>query len=357
MNKKIVEIMNFYKGKRVLITGHTGFKGTWLCMILKEMGAEIIGISLALDNKSKFFNLASLKNEIIHIEGDVREYDMLLHIVKEYRPEILFHLAAQSLVLEGYEYPWLTFNTNVLGTINVLEVIRNTDSITTGVIITTDKVYSNQEKKLAFTETDLLGGNDPYSASKACDELIVKCYYESFFKNRNVRISTVRSGNVIGGGDFSIYRILPDCVRSIINNNSIVLRNPQAVRSYQHVLEALFAYLLIECNQSIDFNIVGSYNIGPDENDSKTTLEIVNMFFSEWGNFPNIEIMGNELHEDQFLLLDCSKIKSLLKWTQVWDIHKAIVKTVEWFKSYYENENCIECMKKQISEFIIDCDW
>ena len=350
MNKDL----SFYKGKRVLITGHTGFKGSWLTRILENAGAEVVGYSLEPETAPALFNLAHVEEGMLHSEiGDVRDLEKLLWIFNCYKPEIVFHLAAQPIVRTSYEKPVETFDINVMGTVNVLEAVRRTGTTKSVLNVTTDKVYKNKEWYWGYRECEELGGYDPYSSSKAVSEEVTRSYINSFWKNDVVRVSTARAGNVIGGGDFAKDRIIPDCVRAAMEKNDIFVRNPNSVRPFQHVLEPLFAYLLIAKMQQEDVKYVGNYNVGPDETDCVTVGKIATMFCDSWQDgikWTTKAIDGP--HEANFLKLDCSKIKSELGWSPTWNIEKAIEKTVEFSKIYVTGGDVSSCMNKQICEFI-----
>lgn len=345
--------LSFYKGKKVFITGHTGFKGTWLCKILVNAGAIVTGYSIDVPTKPSLFELSKIEKSINSIKGDIRDLAMLEEAFKNAQPEIVFHLAAQPLVLEGYNNPVYTYETNVMGTVNILECIRKTNSVKSFLNITTDKVYKNDEREYGYKEDDVLNGFDPYSNSKSCSELITSSYKSSFLKNRGVRASTARAGNVIGGGDFAENRIIPDCVRSAIKKETIMVRNPNSVRPYQHVLEPLFAYLMIAQKQYENEECEGSYNIGPEYQDCVTTVKLVTLFCEKWGEILTWNTQNlNGPHEANFLKLDCSKIKNTYNWSPKWNIEKAIEKTVEFTKDYINNKNIDETMDKQILEYM-----
>ena len=344
--------LDFYKNKKVFITGHTGFKGSWLCKILLELGAEVTGYALKADDLS-LFEMADIKDKITHIEGDVRNLNNLKKAFEISKPEIVFHLAAQPLVIEAYKNPVYTYETNVIGTVNVLECIRNSDTVKSFVNVTTDKVYKNNEWEIGYRENDTLNGFDPYSNSKSCSEIVTSGYINSFFANKYVRISTARAGNVIGGGDFAENRIIPDCVRAAEKKENIFVRNPNSVRPYQHVLEPLFAYLLIAEKQYNDEKYSGSYNIGPKDKDCITTGELATIFCNKWGEGMNWNTQTNNgPHEANFLKLDCSKMKKTFDWESKWDVNQAVEKTVEFAKEYGKNKNASEIMEKQINEYM-----
>lgn len=351
----VVKIMlEFYKNKKVFITGHTGFKGSWLCKILTCAGACVTGYSIDVPSSPSLFNMANIEKDILSIKGDIRNLDELQKVFNKVNPEIVFHLAAQPLVIESYNDPVYTYQTNVMGTVNILECIRKSENVKSFVNITTDKVYQNNEWEWGYRENDKLNGYDPYSNSKSCSELVTSSYKKSFFNDNKVRISTVRAGNVIGGGDFAKNRIIPDCIRAAINGEEIVVRNPSSIRPYQHVLEPLFAYLMIAQKQYENDKYMGSYNIGPEDVDCITTGKLVSMFCEKWGeNLKWKTNLVNGPHEAGFLKLDCSKLKSTFEWETRWNIETAIQKTVEFAKEYKNGKNISDIMERQIKEFIM----
>lgn len=349
------EILNFYKDKKVFITGHTGFKGTWLCKILKIAGAEVTGYGLKPCTVPALFEISEMKNDVNSIIGDIRDIEFLKESIKEVQPEIVIHMAAQPIVRESYKNPRYTYETNVMGTVNLFEAIRECNSVKSVVNVTTDKVYKNNEWEWGYRENEELCGFDPYSNSKSCSELVTYSYINSFFNSENsIAISTARAGNVIGGGDFSVDRIIPDCVRSALSNEDIIIRNPNSIRPYQHVLEPLFAYLTLAKEQYLKKEIAGAYNIGPDECDCVTTGELVSMFVNCWGD--GISVIKNptndNLHEASFLKLDNSKVKNILKVRPRWNIRTAVEKTVSFTKKYaIDKVHPSKIMEEQIREF------
>ncbi len=345
----------FYQGKTVLVTGHTGFKGAWLCEILSLLGARVVGYSLNPPTHPSLYDLIDLKSKLFaSVIGDIRDLKHLRQVFEQYKPDVVFHLAAQPLVRESYKDPVTTYETNVIGTVNVLEAIRFSESVVSVINITTDKVYKNNEWCWGYRECDMLDGFDPYSNSKSCSELVTSSYKKSFFSNRNIAISTCRAGNVIGGGDFSADRIVPDCVRAVEAKESISVRNRHSIRPYQHVLEPLFAYLLLAKEQTTNHNLAGAYNIGPDERDCVTTGELVDIFCQLWGEGASWvdRTQIDAPHEAGILKLDCSKIKSNLSWKPVWGIREAVGRTVDWTKAYHRKEDLVSVMKQQISDYI-----
>ena len=345
--------LNFYRNKTVLITGHTGFKGSWLCKILSMLGAKVIGYSLEAPTNPNLFSLAKVDKNITSIIGDIRDFDNLYNVFLKYKPEIVIHLAAQPLVRYSFLQPKYTYETNVLGTVNILECIRLSNCTKSFLNVTTDKVYENKEiENYRFKEDEPLDGYDPYSNSKSCSELVTHSYKKSFFADNKVRISTARAGNVIGGGDFSDYRIVPDCVRAIINKKDIIVRNPYSTRPYQHVLEPLFIYLMIVEKQYKDGNYSGYYNIGPDECDCINTGELVNKICEIWGNgLKWINKNDGGPHEAKFLGLDNIKIKETFGWHPIWHIDKALEKVCEWTKVYIDGGDVEKETEKEIREF------
>lgn len=347
------DVLGFYKGKSVLLTGHTGFKGSWLSTMLVSAGAKVTGFSSYSQKDISLLELSGVGNDMICLKGDIRDYGALKKVFDSAKPEIVFHLAAQPIVLESYRRPLDTYETNVMGTVNLLECIRHTDSVRSVLNVTTDKVYKNNEWAWGYRENEPLDGFDPYSNSKSCSELVTHSYVSSFFCDSGVAVSTARAGNVIGGGDFSANRIIPDCVRAVQVGTALEVRNPFSIRPYQHVLEPLFAYLMIAENQEKDKASSGWYNVGPDECDCVTTGELVQLFAECWGNgFSWVDkSVPGAFHEANFLKLDCSKIKSALGWKPRWHITDAVQKTTEWTKAWLAKENVAPVMLKQIEEY------
>ena len=348
-------MQNFYKGKRVFVTGHTGFKGSWLCKILANWGAEVTGYSLNPPTEPSLFDIADIKSDITSIIGDIRDYDALKKAFDEAHPEIVLHLAAQPIVRDSYKMPAYTYETNVMGTVNILECVRQSDCVKSFLNVTTDKVYENKEWQWGYRENEPLDGFDPYSNSKSCSELVTHSYKNSFFADGKVAISTARAGNVIGGGDFANDRIIPDCVRALEKGEHITVRNPYSTRPYQHVLEPLFAYLMIAKMQYEDIKYADYYNVGPDECDCVTTGELVDLFVKYAdGRIQRLDKSEeNAVHEANFLKLDCSKLKAVFGWKPHWHIKEAIEKTVEWSNVWLENGDIRKCMDEQIENFLV----
>lgn len=352
------DFLEFYKNKKVLVTGHTGFKGSWLCEILLFAGANVCGYALEPPTEPSLFKINNLENRMQSVIGDIRDFDKLKSLFDEFRPEIVIHMAAQPLVRESYKSPRYTFDVNVMGTVNVLECIRHCESVKSFVNVTTDKVYLNEELDKAFSEDDYLCGYDPYSNSKSCSELVTYSYKNSFFKESNVAVSTCRAGNVIGGGDFATDRIVPDCFRAASDQKVMNLRNPNSIRPYQHVLEPLFVYLFVAYEQYMDKSKEGSYNVGPDISDCITTGKISELFKKEWDCRNNTQFVYDHIgdngpHEAGFLKLNCDKLKKTFEWKPVLKIDEAIALTVEWYSAYNNKEDFFGVLENQINVF---CD-
>ncbi len=346
------ELTAFYRGKRVLVTGHTGFKGSWLCRILTLAGAEVTGYSLIPPTDPSLFAIAGLEDTMDSVIGDVRDLAHLKAVFDRVKPEIVFHLAAQPIVRDSYKDPVYTYETNVMGTVNVLECVRRTKSVQSFLNVTTDKVYENKEWEYGDRECDPLDGYDPYSNSKSCSELVTHSYQKSFFQDGRCAISTSRAGNVIGGGDFANDRIIPDCVRAAGCGREIAVRNPHSTRPYQLVLEPLAVYMAIAMRQWEDRSFQGYYNVGPDDKDCVTTGTLVDLFCAAWGPEASwVDQYDGGPHEANFLKLDCSKIKRALNWTPRYGVKEAIEKTVAWSKEYLEGADMLEVMDRQIREF------
>ena len=344
--------LNFYKGKKVLITGHTGFKGSWLSLILCNAGAEVTGYSLEAPTSPALFSLCNLGSRMNSVIGDIRDLERMKQVFDQVQPEIVFHLAAQPIVRDSYKDPVYTYETNVMGTVNICECVRLNPCVKSFLNVTTDKVYHNNEWEWGYRENEPLDGFDPYSNSKSCSELVTHSYINSFFSGMEVAVSTARAGNVIGGGDFANDRIIPDCVRAAIAKQDIIVRNPHSTRPYQHVLEPLAIYLTIAQAQYEDKTKAGFYNVGPDDCDCVTTGKLVDLFCEKWGNdLKWINRYDGGPHEANFLKLDCSKIKRVFGWTPRWSVSDAIEKTVEWSKVYSSGGDIVACMEHQITEF------
>ena len=345
--------LSFYKGKKVFVTGHTGFKGSWLCKMLSNAGAEVTGYSLNPPTSPSLYEIAEIANDIHSVIGDIRDYEKLSAAFKEAQPEIVLHLAAQPIVRDSYKDPVYTYETNVMGTVNILECVRHSDTVKSFLNVTTDKVYLNKEWPWGYRENEELDGYDPYSNSKSCSELVTHSYKNSFFSNEKVAISTARAGNVIGGGDFANDRIVPDCIRAAMKKQDIIVRNPFSTRPYQHVLEPLYAYLMIAAKQYEDHKYAGYYNVGPDDVDCFQTGALVDLFVSKWGdNMKWVNQYDGGPHEANFLKLDCSKLKTVFGWKLHWNLDMAIEKVVEWSKCWMNKGDVRACMDQEINEFL-----
>ena len=349
---------DFWKGKRVFLTGHTGFKGSWLGIWLDVLGSEVTGYALEPPTTPSLFDLARVQSLFRSIRADIRDFDALRSAFERCQPEVVFHMAAQSLVQASYANPRLAFDTNVMGTVNVLEAIRLCRNVKAAVIVTSDKCYSNREWVWGYRETDRLGGKDPYSSSKACAELVTSAYRDSYFGDASSAISatamaTVRAGNVIGGGDWSKNRLIPDCIKALLSGRKVSLRNPSATRPWQHVLEPLSGYLCLAQRLFEDGgNFSGAWNFGPLREDQKTVEWVVKTFCQKWGPGAGYEIEQAELLPETFALnLDIAKSRSDLGWTPRWDIGTAIDKTIAWTRSYIDGADVLGICRHQIAEY------
>ena len=323
----------FYQGKRILITGHTGFKGTWMCQILLELGADVTGYALQPPTNPSLFELMGMEGKLRSVEGDVRDLQHLQETFEQVQPEIVIHMAAQPIVRESYKNPVYTYDVNVMGTVNV---------------------NRNREWEWGYRENEELNGFDPYSNSKSCSELVTECYKNSFLNAAGIAVSTARAGNVIGGGDFATDRILPDCFRAVSEGREIVVRNPYSTRPYQHVLEPVFAYLLIAGRQYEDRSYAGNYNIGPDDSSCLTTGELVTTFCRLWNGHTGAEAEWRTEgdggpHEANYLKLDCSRMKTVFGWKPVWNAEDALQNTVEWMAAYMDSKDVAAVMQRQIN--------
>ncbi|MBQ9086819.1 MAG: CDP-glucose 4,6-dehydratase [Clostridia bacterium] len=350
--------LEFYRGKRVLLTGHTGFKGSWMCQILKQAGAILTGYSQTPPTNPSLFEAAKVEEGMTSVIGDIRDLEALKRCFDEAKPEIVLHLAAQPIVRDSYKDPHYTYETNVMGTVNILECVRLSDSVRSFLNVTTDKVYQNNEWEWGYRENEPLDGFDPYSNSKSCSELVTHSYKNSFFADGRVAISTARAGNVIGGGDFANDRIIPDCIRAALEKRDIIVRNPHSTRPYQHVLEPVMAYLMIAQRQYEDGAYAGYYNVGPDECDCFRTGALVDLFCRTWGEGMKwINRYDGGPHEANFLKLDCSKLKTTFEWKPVWNLGDAVAETVAFSKCMREGGDLAECMKRQIARFVRESGW
>ena len=354
-----LSLSKFWKGKKVFLTGHTGFKGTWFSIFLNLLGAKVMGYSLKPNTAPNFYNLIKL-NKLNHksVIGDIRDYNKLKKSILKFSPDFVVHMAAQPLVRESYVNPKYTYEVNTMGTINILNILNDINFIKSALIITTDKVYSNDNKKNFFKEDDLLNGTDPYSNSKSCAELAVNSYNKSFFKEKKIFVATARAGNVIGGGDFSKDRIIPDYFRSLLKNQEIILRSPNSIRPWQHVLDPLYGYLLL-LEKLHNKQVVGgsSFNFGPNNNSNKTVNEVINLINKNFGNSVKIIKKNNNLKsykESKVLMLNSKKSQKLLKWKSKYDLEQSIKLTSNWFKQYIDkkNKNILEVTQDQIRNYL-----
>lgn len=345
--------LNFYSGKKIFITGHTGFKGSWLCKMLANEGALVTGYALNPPTDPSLFEIAGLEKDVHSVIGDIRDYKFLKKAFDEAKPEIVLHLAAQPIVRDSYHSPAYTYETNVMGTVNILECVRNSSCVKSFLNVTTDKVYFNREWEWGYRENEGLDGFDPYSNSKSCSELVTHSYKNSFFSDGHVAISTARAGNVIGGGDFANDRIIPDCIRAAMKHEDIVVRNPYSIRPYQHVLEPLYVYLMIAAMQYQDGKYAGYYNVGPDDRDCFQTAALVDLFVNHWGEGMKwVSHCDGGPHEANFLKLDCSKLKKTFGWKPHWNLEMAIEKVVEWNKCWLTDGNIRLCMDEEIETYL-----
>ena len=358
MNKYFRKI---YKNKKVLITGHTGFKGSWLSLWLTELGANVIGYSLEPPTKPNLFESINLKDKITHIIGDVRDEKHLILGFEKYQPEFVFHLAAQPLVRLSYKDPKLTYETNIMGTVNVLEAVRKTKSIEVCIIITSDKCYKNKEWVYGYRENDAIGGYDPYSSSKSCAELIITTYRNSFFnskdygKTHNVALSSVRAGNVIGGGDWREDRIVPDCIKKLYQKKEIIIRNPNATRPWQYILEPLSGYLLLGSKMYKDgIKYSSAWNFGPNDESIITVNELVKLVIKNCGSGTYKVDNSTNLYEADLLKLDISKARTFLGWNPVYNIHETIERTINWYRNFYNGIKKEKLYKITVNEI---CDY
>ncbi len=341
---RVMDIFNgIYSGKKVLVTGHTGFKGTWLSIWLDYLGAEVVGYALPPDTHPSIFETTGLAKRITHLEGDVRNYEELQRVIHNHKPDMVFHLAAQPLVRVSYAEPRYTYETNIMGTVNLLEAIRNSGTVRVCTVITSDKCYENQEWVYSYRENDPLGGFDPYSSSKAGSELIVGTYQRSYCNANNIALASARAGNVIGGGDWALDRLVPDAVRALAENRPILVRNPQAVRPWQFVLEPLSGYLWLG-SQMWDkgIELASAWNFGPNDAVILNVGELTTRLIEKWGNGSWQDQSNNSeqsFHEALYLQLDCSKSRRILGWSPVYQLEEAISSTVDWYQNFYNNPN------------------
>ncbi len=349
----------FFKGRKILVTGHTGFKGSWLCELLLLLGAEVTGYSLEPPTTPSLYQICGLERRMHSVYGDIRDLEKLQSVMRQTQPELVLHMAAQPLVRESYRRPAYTYDVNVMGTVNILECVRESDCVRSFLNVTTDKVYRNREWEWGYRENEELNGYDPYSNSKSCSELVTSAYRNSFFSggDRQPAISTARAGNVIGGGDFAADRIIPDCYRAAADHEEIELRNPDSIRPYQHVLEPLTVYLMILQRQYEEPGMAGSYNVGPDEGDCWTTRQMTECFSRCWQEQTGEALAWHAAHttgphEANYLKLDCSKLKNTFEWRPTWKVETAVQKTAQWYAASQRGENMQMYTAAQICDFL-----
>ena len=345
---------SFWKGKQVFVTGHTGFKGGWLCLWLKQLGAEVTGYALEPATEPSLFDVINVANEMSSVIGDICDREKLAKAVSGAKPEIVIHMAAQALVRYSYQHPVETYEVNVMGTVNLLEAARSCDTVRSVLVITSDKCYENQEREAGYSEDEAMGGYDPYSSSKGCTELVVSAYRQSFFSGeQSVSLATARAGNVIGGGDWSEDRLIPDMVQSFVAGKIVSIRNPEAIRPWQHVFEALHGYLLLLENMEKEpQNFSQAWNFGPEDTDAKDVAWIVENFVAGWGDANwQVERDVENLHEAHILRLDCSKARCELNWRPVVDLELALKWIAHWYRSYYNQEDILALSLQQLEEF------
>ena len=348
------DVLNNFENKKVFITGHTGFKGTWLSFLLRELGADVMGYALSPEPGPNHFDLLNLSDRLIHAEGDIRNADKLRKAINDFQPEYVFHLAAQALVKRSYDDPAATFESNVMGSVNLLDAVRECESIRSLVYITSDKCYENHEWIWGYRENDMLGGHDPYSASKAAAEIVFSAYSRSFFTSRpELGAASTRAGNVIGGGDWAADRIIPDCIKAIDDNKPIYLRNPAATRPWQHVLEPISGYLMLAAklyDNPQEFK--GSWNFGPSSTDVRTVQEVAEIITKYLGRGKiEMDTSKKHHHEANLLQLNCDKAHQLLDWYPRWDADKTLEATAQWYRAYFDGDKAEDITRKQLQDY------
>ena len=348
------DLFKAFSGRRILITGHTGFKGSWLSLILYELGAEVMGYALMPEDADNHFKALNLRDLVRNIEGDVRDRKKLAKTVSQFRPEFVFHLAAQPIVRRSYADPFGTFETNVMGSVSLLDAVRHCDSVRSLVFVTSDKCYENVEWIWGYRENDRLGGHDPYSASKAAAEIVFSSFLRSYFVDRpDLGAASTRAGNVIGGGDWADDRIVPDCVRAIREGRPIVIRNPRATRPWQHVLDPLSGYLQLAVQlQDNPERFSGAWNFGPSSTEARNVIEVAQHIVSSFG-YGEIEIdpTDGKQHEASLLQLNCDKAHQLMKWQPRWTVNQTLDATADWYRRFLNGEEAINLTREQINQF------
>jgi len=345
---------NFWTGKKVLLTGHTGFKGSWLAEILLSLGAKITGCALEPKRNDDLFHLCKLENRVDHHIIDIRDKKTLMNVFECSKPDVVFHLAAQPLVLDSYDFPLSTWETNVIGSLNVMECLREINKKCAVVMVTTDKVYEQSDDRSVKIESDHLGGHDPYSSSKAAMEIAVASWRRSFFQNDHIKIATARAGNVIGGGDWSDFRLVPDVINALQHKSELIIRNPSSVRPWQHVLEPLFGYIKLAefLYQNDDSIYQTSFNFGPDKNLIATVADLIAEASKVWGEAVKCSLIDSNNYESSFLFLDSTKAQKLLGWNQQWNFNETIDHTVNWYKNFFQGNDASSMIKEQINAYI-----
>jgi len=345
-----MKLHRFYSKKRVLVTGHNGFKGTWLSLMLKELSADMIGFSLNPPSKPNLYEAIKLGETVPGAKGDITKYKEIEGVIKEYDPEIILHLAARPILLNSYDSPLETYKTNTIGTINLLEAARKSGSPKAILNVTTDKVYENKGKRKAYAETDKLGGHDPYSSSKACSELVTQSYRESFFSGMGVGVATARAGNVVGGGDWGEKRLVPDLVEAFAHKRKIAIRHPEAIRPWQYVLDVLSGYLILaEATYRKPGHYSGAYNFSTSY--TKTVGELADSFIKAWGS-GSVALGHPTKHEDQFLELDSSKARKELGWEPRTTFNEMVERTTAWYKRYYSGQEVAKYSEKMVEDYL-----
>ena len=354
MSKK--KYLKQFKGKKILITGHTGFKGSWLSLWLHNLGADILGVSDKVPTKPSLYKLIKLSKLIREKRIDIKNYNNLKKTILDFKPDFLFHLAAQPLVMDSYKNPILTIQTNTIGTVNILDIIKNINKKMVIIIVTSDKVYENIETKVGYKESDILGGTDPYSASKSMAEISIKSYFKSYIKNKNnLRLGIVRAGNVIGGGDWSKDRIIPDAMNSWSRNKKLIIRNPDSTRPWQHVLEPLNGYLKLAHKLYLSKNLNGeSFNFGPDTQNIIEVKYLIKKFSNKWKGSKWSTKKNKKFFESKLLYLNCEKSKKLINWYPKLDINETVNYTFQWYEAYYNKKykTLRDVMISQINKYI-----
>jgi CDP-glucose 4,6-dehydratase len=348
----------FWKERKVFITGHTGFKGAWLALWLHALGADVYGYALPPHTSPALYDLCRLDDWVNSTVGDIRDKASLTAALEKAAAEIVIHMAAQTIVRESYLDPVTTFGTNIMGTANLLDVMRSSPTVKAAVIVTSDKCYQNRDLARGYREDDPVGGHDPYSASKGCTELVTASFIDSYFKalsksGAGPAVASARAGNVIGGGDWAKDRLIPDCVRAILDGAAVRIRNPKAIRPWQHVLEPLSGYLLLARDlYENGSEYIGAWNFGPEGSDCRTVEWVLTEIKRLWPGFNFETDTGNHPHEDRILKLDCSKAAQRLGWSPRWDIEAAIAKTIEWLSAYVDGEDMRDICLEQIEEYV-----